>query len=143
MFSATRRQGPRNGFTTTAVCSTLAFLVDAYEEEEERTVLRFHPRLAPIKVGVFPLLRKDGHPEKALEIRDILKKHFAVTYDQAGAIGRRYRRQDEIGTPFCVTVDHQTADDNTVTLRDRDSMEQNRVPIDKLVSVLHEKINGA
>jgi glycyl-tRNA synthetase len=122
--------------------STLAFIVDAYAEEEERTVLRFHPRIAPIKVGVFPLLRKEGQPERALQIRDTLKKHFAVLYDQAGAIGRRYRRQDEIGTPFCVTVDHQTADDNTVTLRYRDSMEQERVPVDSLVAILRDKLEG-
>ncbi len=116
--------------------ATLAFLVDAYEEEEERTVLRLHPRLAPIKVGVFPLLRKQGQPERALEIRDMLKQHFNVVYDQAGAVGRRYRRQDEIGTPFCVTVDHQTADDATVTLRHRDSMDQERVKIEDLVARL-------
>jgi glycyl-tRNA synthetase len=122
--------------------STLAFIVDAYAEEEERTVLRFHPRIAPIKVGVFPLLRKDGQPEKAIEIRDRLKRHFSVIYDHAGAIGRRYRRQDEVGTPFCVTVDHQTFDDNTVTLRERDSMEQVRVPSDSLVSILRERIYG-
>jgi len=122
--------------------STLAFIVDAYVEEEERTVLRFDPRIAPVKVGVFPLLRKEGQPERALEIRDRLKRHFAVFYDQAGAIGRRYRRQDEIGTPFCVTVDHQTADDGTVTLRERDSMEQSRVPADGLVALLRQKIFG-
>jgi glycyl-tRNA synthetase len=122
--------------------STLAFIVDAYEEEEERTVLRFHPLLAPVKVGIFPLLRKEGQPERALAIRDRLKQHFATFYDQAGAIGRRYRRQDEIGTPFGVTVDHQTAKDNTVTLRERDSMEQIRVPEEKLVSILRDKIFG-
>ncbi len=129
--------------------STLAFIVDAFVEEppaegegEGRTVLRLHPRLAPIKVGIFPLLRKEGQPEKALEIRDKLKRHFAVIYDQAGAVGRRYRRQDEIGTPFCITVDHQTAQDNTVTLRERDSMAQERVPVDSLVSLLRGKIYG-
>jgi glycyl-tRNA synthetase len=120
--------------------STLAFIVDAYAEEEERTVLRFHPRIAPIKVGIFPLLRKEGQPERAMEIYDTLKKHFAVFYDQAGAIGRRYRRQDEVGTPFGVTVDHQTADDDTVTLRHRDSMEQERVKIDELVPLLRDKL---
>lgn len=122
--------------------STLAFIVDAYAEEEERTVLRFHPRIAPIKVGVFPLVRKDGQPEKALEIRDRLKRLFAVVYDHAGAIGRRYRRQDEIGTPFCVTVDHQTAVDDTVTLRERDSMSQQRVPVSQLVPLLSDQIFG-
>ena len=74
--------------------------------------------LAPVKAAVFPLLRKDGQPEKAQAIRDLLKPHFAVAYDQAGAIGRRYRRQDEIGTPFCITVDHETMQDDTVTVRD-------------------------
>ena len=122
--------------------STLAFIADAYTEEEERTVMRLHPRLAPIKVGVFPLLRKDGHPEKAREIYHQLKQHFPATYDQAGAVGRRYRRQDEIGTPFCVTIDHQTADDDTVTLRHRDSMEQSRVPVENLVSLLHKLVRG-
>jgi glycyl-tRNA synthetase len=122
--------------------STLAFIVDAYAEEEERTVLRFDPRIAPIKVGIFPLLRKEGQPERAREIRDRLKRHFAVFYDQAGAIGRRYRRQDEVGTPFCITVDHQTADDNTVTLRERDSMEQERVPEADLVALLRQRILG-
>ena len=122
--------------------STLAFLVDAYEEEEDRTVLRLHPRLAPVKVGIFPLLRKQGQPERAMAIRDRLKRHFAVQYDQAGAVGRRYRRQDEIGTPFCITVDHQTADDGTVTLRHRDSMDQERVHEDELITVLRELIFG-
>jgi glycyl-tRNA synthetase len=123
--------------------STLAFIVDAYVEEEERTVLRFHPKIAPIKVGVFPLLRKEGQPEKALEVRDMLKEHFAVFYDQAGAIGRRYRRQDEIGTPFGVTIDHTTAEDGTITLRERDSMAQERVPIENLLSALRDKMDAA
>ena len=118
----------------------LIVLLDAYEEDvqenEPRVVLRLHPRLAPIKVGIFPLLRKDGQPEKALEIRDLLKQRFAVFYDQAGSIGRRYRRQDEVGTPFGVTVDHQTMQDNTVTLRDRDSTQQMRLPIDRLIPEL-------
>ena len=122
--------------------STLAFLVDAYVEEEERTVLRLHPRLAPIKVGIFPLLRKQGQPEKAHEIQAILQKHMTVVYDQAGAVGRRYRRQDEIGTPFCITVDHQTADDDTVTLRHRDSMEQERVKVSDLLTKLLGLIHG-
>ncbi len=122
--------------------STLAFIADAYAEEEERTVLRFHPRLAPIKVGVFPLLRKDGQPERAQQIYQQLKRHFAAVYDHAGAVGRRYRRQDEIGTPFCVTVDHQTAEDDTVTLRHRDSMEQQRVPAAELTARLRALITG-
>ena len=123
--------------------STLAFLVDAYVEEEERTVLRLHPRLAPVKVGIFPLLRKEGQPERAKEIRDMLQGHMTVEYDQAGAVGRRYRRQDEIGTPFCLTVDHQTADDDTVTLRHRDSMDQERVKIDELLGKLIKLIHHA
>jgi glycyl-tRNA synthetase len=124
--------------------ATLAFLVDAYDEDvaegEERIVLRFHPRIAPVKVAVFPLLRKEGHPEKAKEIHDILKRRWVVQYDQAGSIGRRYRRQDEIGTPYCVTVDHQTLQDGTVTLRDRDTMQQERITLDRLVEELQKRI---
>ncbi len=124
----------------------LITLLDAYREDEQegepRIVLRFHPRLAPIKVGVFPLLRKEGQPEKALHIRDMLKERFAVFYDQAGSIGRRYRRQDEVGTPFGITVDHQTMQDNTVTLRDRDTLEQIRLPIDRLIPELIQRIES-
>ena len=123
----------------------LAFLVDAYDEdvadEESRVVLRLDPRLAPVKVALFPLLRKAGHPEKALAIRDILKQHCSVAYDQAGSIGRRYRRQDEIGTPFGITVDHQTMQDDTVTLRDRDSMQQERIPVERLASELQARLS--
>jgi glycyl-tRNA synthetase len=111
--------------------AVLTFLIDAYAEEDidgnPRTVLRFHPRIAPIKVAVFPLLRKDGHPEKAQKIYKELREHYAAQYDDSGNIGRRYRRQDEAGTPLCITIDHQTAEDDTVTLRDRDSLEQRRV----------------
>lgn len=124
--------------------ATLAFLVDAYDEDvadgEPRVVLRFHPRIAPVKVAVFPLLRKDGQPEKAMDIADLLRQRFTVQYDQAGSIGRRYRRQDEIGTPFGVTVDHQTMQDGTVTLRDRDTMQQVRISIDRLVEELERRI---
>jgi glycyl-tRNA synthetase len=124
--------------------ATLAFLVDAYDEDvaegEERAVLRFHPRIAPVKAAVFPLLRKAGQPERALEIRDVLRAHFPVQYDQAGSIGRRYRRQDEIGTPYGITVDHQTMEDGTVTLRDRDSMEQIRIGVDTLVEEIKRRI---
>ncbi len=126
--------------------AALAFLIDAYDEDivegETRVVLRLHPRLAPIKAGVFPLLRKDGQPEKARRVEDLLRPHFAVQYDQAGAIGRRYRRQDEIGTPFGITIDHQTMQDDTVTLRERDSMQQVRVRIDHLVAELRRRIEG-
>ena len=122
----------------------LAFLLDGYDEDvvegEERIVLRLDPRLAPIKVAVFPLLRKAGQPEKANNVREMLQRYFSVAYDQAGSIGRRYRRIDEIGTPFGVTIDHQTMQDDTVTLRDRDSTEQVRIPIAGLVSALIERI---
>ncbi len=124
--------------------SMLAFMLDAYDEDvvenEERIVLRLDPRLAPIKVAVYPLLRKAGQPEKAIAIRDALKRHFTVAYDQAGSIGRRYRRQDEVGTPYGVTIDHQTMEDDTVTLRDRDSMTQERVPIARLVEEVSNRI---
>jgi glycyl-tRNA synthetase len=123
---------------------TLAFLVDAYAEEEvrgeKRNVLRFHPELAPIKVGVFPLVKKDGMPERARAIYNDLRKYFPCFYDEKGAVGRRYRRQDEAGTPFCVTVDGQTAEDQTVTVRDRDSMEQVRVSTDRVVAYVREKL---
>jgi glycyl-tRNA synthetase len=126
--------------------ATLAFLVDAYDEDvadgEARAVLRFHPKLAPVKAAVFPLLRKEGQPERAMQVHEILGSHFMVQYDQAGSIGRRYRRQDEIGTPFGITIDHQTMSDATVTLRDRDSMEQVRLPIDRLVDELRQRIEA-
>jgi glycyl-tRNA synthetase len=126
--------------------ATLAFLVDAYDEDvaegEPRAVLRFHPKLAPVKAAVFPLLRKEGQPERAMKVYEILAAHFTVQYDQAGSIGRRYRRQDEIGTPYGITIDHQTATDDTVTLRDRDSMEQVRLPIDRLVDELRQRMEA-
>jgi glycyl-tRNA synthetase len=122
----------------------LAFMLDAYDEDvvenEERIVLRLDPRLAPVKVAVYPLLRKGGQPEKAHKVRELLQRNFNVAYDQAGSIGRRYRRQDEIGTPFGVTIDHQTMEDDTVTLRDRDTTTQDRMPIDALVPALIERI---
>jgi len=124
--------------------SALAFLVDAYDEEEvrgeTRNLLRFHPDLAPIKIGVFPLVKRDGMPEVARNIYNGLKKYYNCFYDEKGAIGRRYRRQDEAGTPFCITVDGQTAKDNTVTVRERDSMEQVRVSTDKLLNYFREKL---
>jgi glycyl-tRNA synthetase len=121
--------------------SMLAFLCDAYEEEEDRVVLRLHPRLAPIKAAVFPLVKRDGMPEKAREIVNMLRSHFNVFYDESGSVGRRYRRQDEAGTPYCITVDSQTAEDNTVTVRERDSMEQVRAPIAGLSQLLHDRMN--
>jgi len=125
--------------------STLAFLVDAYDEEqvrgETRNLLRFHPALAPTKAAVFPLVKKDGLPDIARNICNDLKKHFTCFYDQRGAVGRRYRRQDEAGTPFCITVDGQTKQDNTVTVRDRDSMEQERISTDQLLNHLRQKLD--
>ena len=117
--------------------TVLMVLADAYESEEVgegdvRTVLRFHPELAPITVAVFPLVKKDGIAEVAQTIERELRSDLSTFYDQGGAIGRRYRRQDEIGTPYCVTVDYQTKDDDTVTLRFRDTMEQVRIPISRI-----------
>jgi glycyl-tRNA synthetase len=122
----------------------LAFLCDAYDEEEvggeTRTVLKLHPRLAPVKAAVLPLVRKDGQPEVGREIVDLLRKHMQVEYDEGGSIGKRYRRQDEIGTPYAVTVDHQTLEDRTVTVRDRDSLQQERIAIDELAGHLVAKL---
>ncbi len=130
--------------------SVLMILSDAYEEEDlgvdskgnpdSRTVMRFHPNIAPITVAVFPLVKKDGLAELARGIEEDLRDDFTTFYDQSGAIGRRYRRQDEIGTPFCVTVDYDSKEDKTVTLRMRDSMEQVRVGIDELVPTIKKAI---
>jgi glycyl-tRNA synthetase len=129
----------------------LMILCDAYDEEKVadkgneddiRTVLRFHPSLAPVTVAILPLMKKDGLAEIAQDIRKELKEDYATDYDQSGAIGRRYRRQDEAGTPFCVTVDYESKEDKTVTLRFRDSMEQVRVPIAELASRLKQEIKG-
>ena len=122
--------------------STLAFLVDSYCEEEERVVLRLHPKLAPIKAAIFPLMRKDGHPEKAQEIERMLRPHFHVEYDETASIGKRYRRHDEIGTPYCITVDNETMENETVTVRERDSMEQVRIPISGVLPMLLERLNA-
>jgi glycyl-tRNA synthetase len=122
--------------------TVLALLCDAYDQDEiggeQRTVLRLSPAMAPVKVAVLPLLRKDGHPEKARTIYEDLRRHVNTEYDEGGAIGRRYRRQDEIGTPLAITVDHQTLEDDTVTLRDRDTLEQQRVPVAELVDRVTE-----
>src|SRR3954447_8852123 len=122
----------------------LALLCEAYDTDEiggeKRTVLRLHPSVAPIKVAVLPLLRKDGHPEKAREIYLDLRQRMSAEYDEGGNIGKRYRRQDEIGTPFGVTVDHQTLEDDTVTLRDRDSLTQERVPVTELAELLEGRV---
>jgi glycyl-tRNA synthetase len=122
----------------------LAFLCDAYDEDEiggePRTVLRLHPQLAPVKVAVLPLVRKDGQPELAQEIYRQLRERVQTEYDSGGAIGRRYRRQDEIGTPWAVTVDHQSLEDRTVTVRDRDSLTQDRIPIAELADELERRL---
>ncbi|HEX6997021.1 MAG TPA: glycine--tRNA ligase [Gammaproteobacteria bacterium] len=126
--------------------AALAFLCDAYAEDEvggePRTVLRLHPRIAPIKAAVLPLVRKDGMPEKALAIYRALKRRFVVAYDEKAAIGRRYRRQDEVGTPYCITVDGDTLADDTVTVRERDTCEQTRVPVAELEALLAERVGG-
>ncbi|NCN06051.1 MAG: glycine--tRNA ligase [Spirochaetales bacterium] len=121
--------------------SLLMVLCDAYDEEEVaegdiRTVLHFHPQIAPITVGVFPLVKKDGLSELAKKIELELREDYTTYYDQSGAIGRRYRRQDEIGTPYCITIDYQTKEDKTVTLRYRDSMEQIRIPISEISATI-------
>jgi glycyl-tRNA synthetase len=125
--------------------SVLAFLCDAYDEDEiggeKRTVLRLHPALAPVKVAVLPLLRKDGQPELAREVYEGLRRRMKAEYDEGGAIGRRYRRQDEIGTPFAVTIDHQSLEDRTVTVRERDSLQQERVAIDALAGHLQARLD--
>ena len=109
------------------------------EKQDSRTLLRLHPCLAPIKVAIFPLTKKDGLPEKAREIMNSLKLDFNCIYEEKDAIGKRYRRQDAIGTPFCLTVDHQTLEDNTVTIRHRDTMEQQRIEIKELQSLIESK----
>ena len=131
--------------------SVLAFLCEAYTEDEapddkgnpkKRVLMKLHPKLAPIKAAVFPLVKKDGMPEVAHKIYDDLKKRWNVFYDEKGAVGRRYRRQDEAGTPFCITVDGQTLQDQTVTIRDRDSLNQDRIGIDKIASYLSEHLGN-
>jgi glycyl-tRNA synthetase len=124
--------------------AALAFLVDAYDEDEiegeKRTVLRLHPRLAPVKAAVLPLVRKDGQPEVAREVFQQLRRRVQSEYDEGGAIGRRYRRQDEIGTPFGITIDHRTLEDRTVTVRDRDSLAQDRLPIEGLAEEIERRV---
>ncbi len=122
----------------------LVVLSDAYDEDEaqgeERVVLRLHPAIAPVTVGVFPLVKKDGLAELAHTIEQDLRVEFSTFYDQGGAIGRRYRRQDEIGTPFCITIDYETKENQTVTLRFRDSMEQVRIKIDEIIPRITKEI---
>ena len=111
------------------------------EKQDSRVVLKFHPAIAPVKAAIFPLTKKDGLPEKAREIMNKLKLDFNMQYDEKDAIGKRYRRQDAIGTPYCITVDHQTLEDNTVTIRHRDSMEQERVAIDQLRTIIGDLVS--
>jgi glycyl-tRNA synthetase len=129
--------------------SFMAFLVDAYREEdaptadggtETRVVLRLHPKLAPVKAAVFPLVNRDGMPDLARSIEQALRPHYRVFFDDAGAVGRRYRRQDEAGTPYCITVDSQTLQDQTVTVRDRDSMQQERIASDAILRYLRDHL---
>jgi glycyl-tRNA synthetase len=126
----------------------LALLVNAYREErvegeeEGRTVLQLHPSLAPIKAGIFPLVKKDGMPEMARRMAAELRQHFPVFYDESGAIGRRYRRQDEVGTPFGLTIDGQSTADHTVTIRDRDTLKQERVEASRVRDVIRERLSA-
>ncbi|HET7249137.1 MAG TPA: glycine--tRNA ligase [Gemmatimonadales bacterium] len=126
--------------------TTLVVMVDAYSEEEvegeKRVVMKFHPALAPLKAAVFPLVNKDGMPELARRIYDGLRRQFNVFYDDGGSIGRRYRRQDEAGTPYGITIDGKSTEDQTVTVRDRDTLLQDRVGVDVLVEYLKKKIGG-
>jgi len=124
----------------------LAVLSDAYQEDEidgeGRVCLKLHPNLAPVKAGIFPLMKKGGMAEVAKKLQKDLQTHFKVQYDDAGSIGKRYRRQDEIGTPYCFTIDHDTLEDNTVTVRDRDTTEQSRIALDQIKAFLSEKLLG-
>ncbi|MCD4737084.1 MAG: glycine--tRNA ligase, partial [Bacteroidales bacterium] len=125
----------------------LAVLSFSYTEEKledgsERVVMKIPPFLAPYKVAVLPLIKKDGLPEKALEIFDKLKFNLMCFYEEKDSIGKRYRRQDAIGTPYCLTVDHQTLDDNTVTIRERDSLKQTRIEIRQIETVINSKLRS-
>jgi glycyl-tRNA synthetase len=125
----------------------LAVISHSYTEEKledgsERVVMKIPPVLAPVKAAILPLVKKDGMPDKAREIMDSLKMEFMCQYDEKDAIGRRYRRQDAIGTPYCITVDHQTLEDNTVTIRERDSMKQDRIASDEIASIIRKRIKG-
>jgi glycyl-tRNA synthetase len=124
----------------------LSIMCHSYQEEklengETRVVLKLPEALAPVKCAVLPLVKKDGLPEKAREIVNDLRFHFNTHYEEKDSIGKRYRRQDAIGTPYCVTVDHDTLNDNMVTLRHRDTMEQRRVPISELRNIIEDKVS--
>jgi glycyl-tRNA synthetase len=122
----------------------LAFLVDSYDVEEvegrSRTVLRLHPKLAPNKAAILPLVSKEGMPERAREVYDSVKEKMFAEFDEGGSIGKRYRRQDEVGTPWCITIDGETLENDTVTLRDRDSLEQTRVPAGEIADLLAARL---
>ncbi|HKK19899.1 MAG TPA: His/Gly/Thr/Pro-type tRNA ligase C-terminal domain-containing protein, partial [candidate division Zixibacteria bacterium] len=124
----------------------LTLLVNGYDEVEvsgeKRVFLRLSPKISPIKAAIFPLVKKDGMPEYAEKVYQDLKKQFKVFYDVSGAIGRRYARMDEAGCPYCITIDGQTLEDDTMTLRDRDSMEQKRLKIGEIAAFLNSQING-
>jgi len=120
----------------------LTTLIDAYVEEEERVVLKFAPAIAPIKTAVFPLVKKDGMPEYSKRILDELRGKYKTFFDVSGSIGRRYRRQDEAGTPFCITVDNETFENDTVTIRERDSMDQERISASSIVTYLDKKLRN-
>jgi len=110
---------------------------------QSRTVLKLHPRLAPVKAAVFPLIKKEGMPEVAAKVyHEFREAGVNATFDQQGAIGRRYRRQDEIGTPFCITIDGQTAQDQTVTLRDRDSLKQERIALNQITEEVQKRLRS-
>jgi glycyl-tRNA synthetase len=129
----------------------LAYLCDAYAEEEgvdadggtkTRVLLKLHPRLAPFKVAVLPLLKKEGMPDVARKIvSDFYKAGVNASYDEQQSIGKRYARHDEVGTPYCLTIDHQTLQDNTVTIRDRDTTKQDRISVDGALEIIKERIN--
>ena len=119
----------------------LTTLVDAYEEEEERVVLRLSPVIAPIKVAIFPLVNKDGMPDIAPNITSDLRGDYRIFYDDSGSIGRRYRRMDEAGTPYCITVDSETLSNSTVTIRHRDSMKQERIEQNNIKKFLNKEIS--
>ena len=125
----------------------LALLCNAYQKErldnnDTRIVLKFLPQIAPIKAAIFPLVKKDVLIKKATILYDLLKIHYNVEYDESRSIGKRYRRQDELGTPWCFTIDYQTLEDNSITIRQRDSMEQKRIPFDQAKNILKESIEG-
>jgi glycyl-tRNA synthetase len=118
-----------------------ALTEETLKDGSTRTVLKLPPALAPIKVAVFPLVKKDGLPELASKIVEDLKFDLTTTYDEKDAVGRRYRRQDALGTPYCITIDHQTLEDQTITIRDRDTMEQERISIDNIKNLIMNKVS--